>query len=769
MDTARSTHHTRKRARFRAAHLFDCLLVFGVIITNSLLAACALADVGQPGASLPDGTFIRKAGFGNQWQDEAGQRYTGLQDLNGNTYFLNAAGETICCYSMEGNQLVYDSELTLAPAAGPEAAPDQQAPIRAILAGGETLLRLGLGNVWINFTGQHFNEMLDGNGSVYFLDAEGNRWCCYVEEEGVLVERQDLSFLTPYKQTGVDMPVRVYGPAGGGTLDVAIGETGEMVADLGFRPDKDGFSFANFGADIPQSVLTVDELRRLFGTMGVCADVSGERCIPFPAAEMWMNLVNDSMTAGHCEGLASLSLQLHQGLGSADSYDVAAGTTYDLTTTTEPLMRDIAYQFSLQFLEPVASAYREYQALPPSAILQTLMDSFQGGSGDTYTLGIYSEMGGHAVTPFAVEDVGDGVFWVWVYDNNWPGAPRYIAFDVVDEVWAYSFAATNPREDSSPWFGTTGSLDLTPLSVRERKMECPFCAVTTLAGAESSGSLNARSMGQKTAATQAFVASSQAGNASMCITQGDKQLGVCDGESKNEVEGGSYTALKLAVLRQDGAPTGMYRTIGLASVPAGVQVEVAAEVDPIAGLLEEIAAEVAAEAAAAGDTVASEAPTTVDIAIGGFSAGSSVVVETTTEVAPAAGEEAAVEEAGVEKAPTLVVDEAANFSVSADAGADVAVAAGPLKVDMAVTEGQDFSFEVDETGQASIGVADTETGETVFEAEADTSGDMGGAAVVGLSFEQDDAGDFEQSTSSTIVTDEGITNEVEDAAGNTMR
>ncbi|MEE1544969.1 MAG: hypothetical protein V1267_10120, partial [Alphaproteobacteria bacterium] len=276
-------------------------------------------------------------------------------------------------------------------------------------------------------------------------------------------------------------------------------------------------------------------------------------------------------------------------------------------------------------------------------------------------------------------------------------------------------------------------------------------------------------MGQKTAATQAFVASSQAGNASMCITQGDKQLGVCDGESKNEVEGGSYTALKLAVLRQDGAPTGMYRTIGLASVPAGVQVEVAAEVDPIAGLLEEIAAEVAAEAAAAGDTVASEAPTTVDIAIGGFSAGSSVVVETTTEVAPAAADEAAVEEAAVEKAPTLVVDEAANFAVSADAGADVAVAAGPLKVDMAVTEGQDFSFEVDETGQASIGVADTETGETVFEAEADTSGDMGGAAVVGLSFEQDDAGDFEQSTSSTIVTDEGITNEVEDAAGNTMR
>jgi hypothetical protein len=94
-------------------------------------------------------------------------------------------------------------------------------------------------------------------------------------------------------------------------------ESGETAADLGFRPETDGFHFPNYGENytifkktggdieqVPMSPtnLTAVEMRRMFGDQ-VCAN---DACDLTPQVEKWMEEKNQSMRGGHCEGFAVL-------------------------------------------------------------------------------------------------------------------------------------------------------------------------------------------------------------------------------------------------------------------------------------------------------------------------------------------------------------------------------------------------------------------------------------------------------------------------------
>ena len=66
---------------------------------------------------------------------------------------------------------------------------------------------------------------------------------------------------------------------------------GEVVYDFGFNPAENGFSFSNYGDDIPATNLTADELRRMFGDQ-VCSRLDGDECTLTPPAEQWMEQIN---------------------------------------------------------------------------------------------------------------------------------------------------------------------------------------------------------------------------------------------------------------------------------------------------------------------------------------------------------------------------------------------------------------------------------------------------------------------------------------------
>lgn len=57
----------------------------------------------------------------------------------------------------------------------------------------------------------------------------------------------------------------------------------------------------------------------------------------------------------------------------------------------------------------------------PNAILKALTETFNDSNPpEKWVMGIYMAdfSGGHAITPYAVEDQGGGIFHVLVYDNN---------------------------------------------------------------------------------------------------------------------------------------------------------------------------------------------------------------------------------------------------------------------------------------------------------------------------------------------------------------
>ncbi len=115
-------------------------------------------------------------------------------------------------------------------------------------------------------------------------------------------------------------------------------ETGE--SPLGFDPQQNGFSFPNYGDDLPVTNLTPAELRRMFGDQ-VCADLNGEECILTPPAEQWMEQINGAMAGGHCEGMAALSMMMYT--GQIPPQDFGGEFANQLSIEDEALQRELAY------------------------------------------------------------------------------------------------------------------------------------------------------------------------------------------------------------------------------------------------------------------------------------------------------------------------------------------------------------------------------------------------------------------------------------------
>ena len=258
------------------------------------------------------------------------------------------------------------------------------------------------------------------------------------------------------------------------TLEVSHAQSpGDIIADLGFRPEVNGFSFENYGEG--HDDLTAVEVQRMFGDIACDSSPTGgdNGCVLTPTAQMWMESTNQEMSGGHCEGMAALSLLLYTGTENTGPF--GGGDTNTLALDgNNPLQREIAFWWATQMTDPTDTSVVNGK---PSEIVNTLVDSMNN-KGDTYTVGIYMRdgSGGHAITPYAVTDQGGGVYWIMVYDNNWPGAERHIEVDTNAETWQYN-AATNPDEPESLYEGDaeTNTLSLTPTRPRLQAQNCPFC------------------------------------------------------------------------------------------------------------------------------------------------------------------------------------------------------------------------------------------------------------------------------------------------------
>jgi hypothetical protein len=248
-----------------------------------------------------------------------------------------------------------------------------------------------------------------------------------------------------------------------------------ILADTGFRPEKNGFKFENQGGAYPRTppVLTASDVSKMFGG-SACASGSSPNCKLSPVATEWMGMVNRAMNGGQCEGMAVSSQAFYQGLYKPQSYSKSAKSIHDLThAETAPL---IGYYWAYQMVNPVrADKAASLQSMTPVTAEDTLIDMMK--KKELAVIAIRSSEGGHAITPYQVVDRGGGIHWIEIYDNNWPDKERHIIIDRNANTWAYELASLNPDVPKEPWTGdaSTHTIAVTPLSDRLSSAECPFC------------------------------------------------------------------------------------------------------------------------------------------------------------------------------------------------------------------------------------------------------------------------------------------------------
>ncbi|PJF30775.1 MAG: hypothetical protein CUN51_06220 [Candidatus Thermofonsia Clade 1 bacterium] len=250
---------------------------------------------------------------------------------------------------------------------------------------------------------------------------------------------------------------------------------GDLIADLGFRPETDGFSFQNYGNEDNPTNLTSVEMIRIFGAERVCVgqvETDGSCKLTAPAAA-FMKKENADMDGGHCEGMAVASLVFFENTLSSSEFGAASVNKLRLRNN-KLLQREIAYWFQLQVMDEVHSAR---VPVTPVELVEGLIESFEQGYLVTLAFFQPDGSGGHAVTPYAVRQVSDTRYDVLIYDNNFPDEERAIEIDVAANTWRYNTAA-NPNDPPELYEGdaSTGSLMVVPLEARyQESFTCSYC------------------------------------------------------------------------------------------------------------------------------------------------------------------------------------------------------------------------------------------------------------------------------------------------------
>jgi len=252
---------------------------------------------------------------------------------------------------------------------------------------------------------------------------------------------------------------------------------GQYTVDTGFRPQKDGFSFPNYGGDVQATNLTPAEVLRMFGE-GVCSGpVQNGVCDLSPVAMQWMEQTNGAMAGGHCEGFAAMSQLTYW--GKIAPADFGAGQTSELKLDgNEALQRELAYWWSTQ--GPIWTRQLTGGA---ADVIKILSDAYTADPKNLFRIGITKEdgTGGHAITAYAVQDKGNGIYWIMVYDNNYPGQERYIEVDVNADTWQYE-ASINPSVQPDLYKGSANNrMILAPNDLRIGTQPCDFCTSTGMA------------------------------------------------------------------------------------------------------------------------------------------------------------------------------------------------------------------------------------------------------------------------------------------------
>ena len=266
-------------------------------------------------------------------------------------------------------------------------------------------------------------------------------------------------------------------------------DRGTIVARLkDYDPKIEGYGFRNYGPHAAlETSLDAGDLITMFGAENVCeSGTTAEDCVLYEPAEEWLEQRFEILSKGHCDGLAMTSLRFWLGLPfdgrtMPANWQSGAEKVSDLQKS-DALINYVAHIHALQSLAEIYEVRGRHIKDKPSQILRMLIDSMKDNSQDHLELLIYvlaegRLTRGHAILPYAIEDMGDGEYRIHVYDSNFPGVSRYVELDATEETWRYHTAA-NPNQTANDYVGDANSHSLTVQNIAARELEiygCPFC------------------------------------------------------------------------------------------------------------------------------------------------------------------------------------------------------------------------------------------------------------------------------------------------------
>ena len=196
-----------------------------------------------------------------------------------------------------------------------------------------------------------------------------------------------------------------------------------------------------------------------------CVDGVTTPCEPIAEAAAWARMVNQARSSGHCEGIV---------VKASQRFDLSLlPPTVDLVNEGE-VTHEIIRTFATQFLPEVQKETIDWGKQSLKKIIGELIESFKTGKAK-YSMGLYTDQGGHAVLPYAIEFPSTESARIQLYDSNWPGKNRFVDVDLKTEQWTFSFSGPDPENDPNAWTGGKGYMDLTSLDTRGNST-CPFCA-----------------------------------------------------------------------------------------------------------------------------------------------------------------------------------------------------------------------------------------------------------------------------------------------------
>lgn len=243
----------------------------------------------------------------------------------------------------------------------------------------------------------------------------------------------------------------------------APARAGTIVADSGFRPGINGFSFENYGSSEGYKDLDAVEVQRIFGR-AACLSGHGASCVLSPSVRNWMRSINEAMGGGHCYGFSALTQLIYKDQLSRFGYksiSAFGGTDpFGLKIVgNNRLQHSIARAFTFQTLPSVTE---KSVVGTPTRVLNYMIKHLADGSQQSWNLLIFQWgfQSGHAITPYAVEDMGGGIYSVHVYDNNWPNDDtRRLVVNTNTDTWSY-YASTQPGIPAAEYKGNANSMTL---------------------------------------------------------------------------------------------------------------------------------------------------------------------------------------------------------------------------------------------------------------------------------------------------------------------